>query len=955
MSLPSQLSHIIEKYTSDPYPYGFIGELKNDINYRLNGTTTALIELCSHIIVNAQDEANITEGVRLLLELGADPNLESNGKVPLFHSRIPQVTKLLIDAGANPNYEGSNPIETPLSFILWDASVHPDKNPQIPRIKNIINILLEAGADPEHDSVTKQFKHAKYELVKLIRDHKNKKNTEIKMEYQSLDFSNYSTERFTTLIQQIIKLGRVRFSNCNFSGLNLTTFPFDGNSFYSCDFTEANMQHVNAMQAVFKGSVFRRAELKGAILQDTDLRQTDIRQAELQGADLEGADLQGANLQGVDLNGVNLALSNLQGAVLQGADLRKVDIRNVNLEGVDLKDVNLKGANIQNANLEGVDLQDADLEGVDLQGAILRRANLQRANLGNADLRRADLNNAILRGARFHGVKLQGAILHGADFKGINHFKGVNLDGVNFERVDFDGVIFEGVDIDDGRVVITEPNFDDIGLPNVLSSDSEKAIQMYTYEKKQNVPWHHVINTKINNNEPLDEQDRFIFDNMMSLFKEVKTKKTVYRGVFRRGSEILLDELFGKQRKAKGLSQFLSTSTSLEIAERFNSMGRDRDTEYWGETSCCILEITLYPGTKAAYYIKHSYLPHEKEVLIAPGQLIYHDRTYKKDPNRIMNTIVCHIGDSTKPDIVHSPVQANGIKVMTYNVSWEALESKNKRRYCNRLDTKTSTFQNKCRKSIVEIIADRSPLNFIFLQEIRLDNPSQYNLFIRNMVNASQFNSFQGNVNIYNMKGVGTTVTPPAGIITMYDGQMYRILETEEGDFLTDTNDNTGGKRGRHYLFVVFQHNYSTQIIITINLHAPRPNEVIGDKLKVVTEPIAKILANYRKKYPSSMVIIGGDYNESLNHETRNAYRKAFGVELDGFKDHSPTCCDVSGKGGQMSYTGHFDHLAVSHPYRIRYVNVDTDYYNKFRLDGKPDELAFMPEHFPVTAAISIL
>ena len=771
------------------------------------------------------------------------------------------------------------------------------------------------------------------------------------MEYNSQDFTKYSesdADATVALIinQNQIKLG-VTFTNCNFSGLNLINFPFGANKFYFCNFSGAIMKDVNFGQTTFQYSNLDYTNLEGAILiqadlqhcsfQSANLKKAKLIQADLQGSDLHGAQLQKANLQGAKLfPRAILSQCGLQGTNLKEANLRGADLTQAELQGAELDEADLRGAFLTQAELQGASLQDAKLQNAKLQRAKLQDAKLQRAKLQRANLQDAKLQRANLRKANLLNANLQGADLEGADLQE------ANLQGANLRKANLLNANLQGAFLNVAPIVL-DIEYDDIGLPNVLSDDLEKAIRMYTYEKNiQGVPWHHVINTKLNNCELLDDQELFILENLRFLFKEVKIKKTVYRGIYRRTTDILLDEMFG-DKHGKKLSQFLSTSKDLSVAKGFNQSGYGH---YSGNepNTCCILEITLYPGTKAAYYIKHSHYPNEKEVLIAPGQMFYYDRTYQSPDG--MNVIVCHFGvDGSEmlPDYVDSELfNKNNIKVMTYNVSWEALESKNSRtalrRYC--INTKKSRIQNKCTEGIVEIIADRAPLDFIFLQEIRLDNPNQYNLFMNTMKESG----------LGHMYGVGTTLNPPAGIITMYDGTKYKYVESKQGDFLTDAT-STGG-RGRPYLFTIFQNINNNRIFITINLHAPHRGEVIRRlKLEAVSEPIKQILAEYRQRYPNSMVIIGGDYNERFDNENRNTYRSVFGEQLNGFNEHPATCCDASGEDGQ--YVDHFDQLAVSQPYYIKYIDVDADYYNKFRLDGRSGGRAFMSDHLPVTAVIS--
>lgn len=147
----------------------------------------------------------------------------------------------------------------------------------------------------------------------------------------------------------------VDFSNCIFSGRDLSSLDISHSNF-----TNADLSNVN----------FYR----------TDLRNTDFTNSILVNSNLERVNLRGATLTNVDLSGSNMKRVNLVTADVSFGSLVQVD-----LSGANMHKINLTGANLEGANLSEVTLTESNLSGANLKGANFTGAWLNGPNLKNAN------------------------------------------------------------------------------------------------------------------------------------------------------------------------------------------------------------------------------------------------------------------------------------------------------------------------------------------------------------------------------------------------------------------------------------------------------------------------------------------------------------------------------------------------------------------------------------------
>ncbi|HSS25571.1 MAG TPA: pentapeptide repeat-containing protein [Mycobacterium sp.] len=159
-------------------------------------------------------------------------------------------------------------------------------------------------------------------------------------EFAGRDFTDEDLSRLRT--------ERVVFSECDFSGVNLSESHHRGSAFRNCTFKRALLWHSTFAQCSMLGSVFvqcrlrpmtfdevdftlavlggndlRSTDLSGCRLRETSLVETDLRKAVLRGADLSGAPTTGTRLDDADLRGAIVDPSLWMTATLAGA---RVDV-----------------------------------------------------------------------------------------------------------------------------------------------------------------------------------------------------------------------------------------------------------------------------------------------------------------------------------------------------------------------------------------------------------------------------------------------------------------------------------------------------------------------------------------------------------------------------------------------------------------------------------------------------
>jgi uncharacterized protein YjbI with pentapeptide repeats len=137
---------------------------------------------------------------------------------------------------------------------------------------------------------------------------------------------------------------RVVFSECDFSGVNLSESQHRGSAFRNCRFERTTLWHSIFAQCSMLGSVFVQCRLRPITFDEVDFTL----------AALGGNDLRGVDLSGCRLREASLVETDLRKAVLRGADLSGARTTGTRLDDADLRGAIADPALWRTATLSGV-------------------------------------------------------------------------------------------------------------------------------------------------------------------------------------------------------------------------------------------------------------------------------------------------------------------------------------------------------------------------------------------------------------------------------------------------------------------------------------------------------------------------------------------------------------------------------------------------------------------------
>ena len=279
------------------------------------------------------------------------------------------------------------------------------------------------------------------------------------------------------------------------------------------------------------------------------------------------------------------------------------------------------------------------------------------------------------------------------------------------------------------------------------------------------------------------------------------------------------------------------------------------------------------------------------------------------------------------------------IKVLTYNVSWESLESSKSLK----LDMSHCALNNKsneCSDNIAQIICqyginlitntntntNKYIYDFICLQEI-INTKNQWK-YLENKINQLE-PDFLSNYNIEYTEDL------PAGIISLYNKNYYHLIYKFQGQL--SNHDH------RPWQILVFKEK-----IILINVHFPHLTYFQEDSLYIIKTNIEKIknLLNLENLLDWK-IIFCGDFNNQDPTQLQNFPFIFQSLNMQLYKEPKKliTCCvphDFS------TYNKSSDHIYSSFAQASLYETMDD---KKYFIKG---DLRIMSDHLPVFAIFPI-
>jgi uncharacterized protein YjbI with pentapeptide repeats len=175
-------------------------------------------------------------------------------------------------------------------------------------------------------------------------------------EFDGHDFRDEDLSRLRT--------ERVVFTECDFSGVDMSESEHVGSAFRNCTFRRASLWHSTFRHCSFLGSVFTECRMRPLKLVEVDFTL----------AVLGGADLRGVDLSDCRMREASLVEADLRKAVLRRADLSGARLQNIKLDGADLRGARVDPTLWTSAALRGakVDIEQAmayaAANGLDIHG-----------------------------------------------------------------------------------------------------------------------------------------------------------------------------------------------------------------------------------------------------------------------------------------------------------------------------------------------------------------------------------------------------------------------------------------------------------------------------------------------------------------------------------------------------------------------------------------------------------
>lgn len=160
----------------------------------------------------------------------------------------------------------------------------------------------------------------------------------VEREFEGQDFRDDDLSRLCT--------ERTIFTECDFSGVDLSESEHVGSAFRNCTFRRTNLLHSTFRHCSFLGSVFTECRMRPVTLVEVDFTLTVLGGADLRGVDLSDCRLREASLVQADLRKAVLRRADLSGARIQDARLDEADLRGARIDPTLWTTAAVRGARI---------------------------------------------------------------------------------------------------------------------------------------------------------------------------------------------------------------------------------------------------------------------------------------------------------------------------------------------------------------------------------------------------------------------------------------------------------------------------------------------------------------------------------------------------------------------------------------------------------------------------------
>ena len=217
--------------------------------------------------------------------------------------------------------------------------------------------------------------------------------------------------------------GGLKYSNTDYTGMDLRGRSFAGARISNVQFNNANLANVDFTGARISNVSFIGSNLRGACFLNSRLSNSKFANA-----DLGGAVLVGVNSKNTDYGGAKVDQAIWDGRAEckivsspvspprrgHGKRVTNSDFARQNLRGRDFSGVKFSNVKFLGANLEGANFSNSVLRNVQFDNAVLRSACFENAEMSNVTFSGADLSDAVLLGARERNTDYNGATMKAA-------------------------------------------------------------------------------------------------------------------------------------------------------------------------------------------------------------------------------------------------------------------------------------------------------------------------------------------------------------------------------------------------------------------------------------------------------------------------------------------------------------------------------------------------------------